>query len=295
MTRRRWIELLGVMPAYGFGQPRSQFKFSICNETFQSPHFEDQCRMARQIGYEGIEIMPGTLSEDPASIPSARRAEVRRILDDHGLAFVGLHNLLTVPKGLQATTSDAALRQRTWDFVRKLIDLCADIGPNTILVFGSGKQREAPPGVAIPDALARFRDGLASVAPHAHERQVTILIEPLAPYLCNLVNRLEECVRLVHEIDSPAVRTMFDVHNTAGENLSGPKLISRYLPLIRHVHLNEMDGRRPGTGAYNFGALFHALRSGGYAGWCSLEVFNFEPSGETVARESLTYLRSCIS
>jgi sugar phosphate isomerase/epimerase len=269
-------------------------KFSVCNETFQTARLEDQCRMAREIGYRGLEIMPGTLSDDPVSIPSARRAELRRIVSDHGLEFVGLHNLLSVPAGLHATASDPTLRTRAWDFVRSLADLCADLGPNGILVFGSAKQRAAPEGVPMADAIARFRDGLASVAPHARDLHVTILIEPLAPNLCNLVNRLEEAVSLVRAIDSSAVRTMFDVHNTAAETLSGPELIDQYFPIIRHVHLNEMDGRQPGTGSYNFSTLFRALESRHYQGWCSLEVFDFRPTGEAVAAEAFSFLTSLL-
>lgn len=250
--------------------------------------------MAREIGYSGIEIMPGTLAENPATIPTSistgRRAELRRIISDHGLAFVGLHNLLTVPAGFEATANNPAVRQRTWDFVRSLCDLCADLGPNGILVFGSGKQRQSPAGVSAAEAMARFRDGLAKVAPHARERAVTILIEPLAPHLCNLVNRLEEAAAMVREIDSPAVQTMFDVHNTAAETLPPQGLIDRYHPIIRHVHLNEMDGRRPGTGSYDFAALFKALEHHRYQGWCSLEVFDFRPTGEAVAREAFSFL-----
>jgi sugar phosphate isomerase/epimerase len=249
--------------------------------------------MARQIGYRGIEIMPGTLSEDPPAIPAERRAELRRIIADHDLTFVGLHNLLTVPQGLHATASDPAIRQRTWDFVRSLADLCADLrsdGASGILVFGSGKQRAAPAGVSQKDALARFRDGLAAVAPHARARAVTILIEPLAPHLCNLVNRLDQAAALVREIDNPAVETMFDVHNTAAETLSAAQLINQYISIVRHVHLNEMDGRRPGAGSYDFASLFHALEAHRYAGWCSLEVFDFKPSGETVAAEAFSFL-----
>jgi D-psicose/D-tagatose/L-ribulose 3-epimerase len=294
VTRRKLLELLAAVPACAAGDGSRKFRFSVCNETFQVPRFEDQCRMAHDIGYQGIEIMPGTLSENPASISPARCAELRRIISDHGLAYVGLHNLLTVPAGLQTAAPDAAVRRRTWDFVRRLIDLGAGLGPNTILVFGSGKQRRAPPGVPVSVAVTRFREGLASVAGHAQERAVTILVEPLAPHLCNIVNRLEEAAALVREIDSPAVQTMFDVHNTAAETLPAPELIRRYLPIIRHIHLNEMDGRRPGTGPYDFRALFQALRAVHYAGWCSLEVFQFKPSGEIVAREALSFLRSCL-
>lgn len=288
MTRRRLLLLFSAVSASATS--RNPFKFSVCNETFQGARFEDQCRMARRIGYSGIEIMPGSLSEDPPALPPGRRAELRRVMSGHGLQFVGLHNLLSIPSGFHATSNNPAVRQRAWDFVRRLVDLCADLGPNGILVFGSGKQRQAPPGVPKAEALARFEDGLASVAPHALEHGVTILIEPLAPRLCNLVNRLEEAAALIGEIGSPAVRTMFDVHNTEGEALAAPALIDKYMPLIRHVHLNEMDGRRPGLGSYDFKTLLQALQRHRYRGWLSLEVFDFRPTGEVVAAEALNFL-----
>jgi sugar phosphate isomerase/epimerase len=52
-----------------------------------------------------------------------------------------------------------------------------------------------------------------------------------------------------------------------------------------------MDGRHPGTGKYDFALALKALRDAGYAGWISLEVFNFQPSGLTIARESMAHLR----
>ena len=85
MTRRRLLQLFAALSASASADSRSAFRFSICNETFQGARFEDQCRMARQIGYRGIEIMPGTLSEDPPAIPAERRAELRRIIADHDL------------------------------------------------------------------------------------------------------------------------------------------------------------------------------------------------------------------
>ena len=59
---------------------------------------------------------------------------------------------------------------------------------------------------------------------------------------------------------------------------------------IRHVHLNEMDGRRPGAGNFPFPVVLRALNELQYAGWLSVEVFDFKPDGETVARESFEYL-----
>ena len=69
-------------------------------------------------------------------------------------------------------------------------------------------------------------------------------------------------------------------------------LIREYLPCIRHVHLNEMDGRRPGAGNYpvRLAARGRCERLR-YNGWLSVEVFDFKPDGETVARLAGEYLK----
>ena len=84
---------------------------------------------------------------------------------------------------------------------------------------------------------------------------------------------------------------MFDTHNAVNESEPHDTLIRKYARYLRHVHVNEMDGRHPGTGSYDFGLVLRALREIGYGGWVSLEVFQFKPSGEQVARESAALLR----
>ena len=69
-------------------------------------------------------------------------------------------------------------------------------------------------------------------------------------------------------------------------------LVDRHFDLIRHVHVNELDGRHCGTGGYDFKPLFQVLRRRGYAGWISLEAFDFTPGAERLANESLRHLES---
>jgi D-psicose/D-tagatose/L-ribulose 3-epimerase len=105
-----------------------------------------------------------------------------------------------------------------------------------------------------------------------------------------VVNTIEEALRTTggHQ----RVQTMLDTHNTAGETLPVADLIRRHRASIRHVHLNEMDGRYPGSGNYDFAAVLRTLREIQYPGWLSVEVFDFLPDGETVAAKAKTHLES---
>src|SRR6185503_4570495 len=158
---------------------------------------EDTCRSLKQAGYDGIEIAPFTLAEDPADITEAQRREYREVIRSEGLQFVGLHWLMVSPKGLHVTTPDAGLRARSWEHIRQLIDLCADLGPNGVMVFGSPKQRGTTGGLTPAEASRKYLEGLAGVAPHAAARGVTILVEALPADQCDVIQSLAEAAAVV--------------------------------------------------------------------------------------------------
>ncbi len=270
------------------------FRHALCNEIYKDWDFREACKSIRSAGYTGIEIAHFTLADEPQSIGTLARREYRQIMQDEDLTFVGLHWLMVAPKGLHVTTPDAALREKSWDHIRHLIDLCADLGSNGVLVFGSPVQRSSTGGSTRQEATARFIDGLASVAPQAEFRGVTILPEALPPSQSDVLQSLDEAASIVRQIDSPAIRTMFDSHNAVDETEPHATLIDRHFELIRHVHVNETDGGHCGTGDYDFRPIFETLARKDYKGWVSLEAFKFEPGAERIARESIQHLQNII-
>jgi sugar phosphate isomerase/epimerase len=267
-------------------------RYSMCNEAFENWPFAAVCKAIRRAGYTGIEIAPYTLNEDPARIAAAERRACRGIMESEGLSFVGLHWLMASPKGLHVTGPDKGLRERSWTHVRNLIDLCADLGPHGVLVFGSPAARATTGGLTREEATRNFVEGLAAVAPYAAERGATILLEALPADQCDVVQTLGEAAAIVRQIGSPGLGAMFDVHNAIDETEPHAALVERYFDLIRHVHVNEMDGRYCGAGDYDFRPLLEVLHRRAYAGWISLEVFDFSPGPERIAVESLRHLQS---
>jgi D-psicose/D-tagatose/L-ribulose 3-epimerase len=273
------------------------FRFAMCNEAFEKRPFAESCRVLRAAGYTGIELAPFTLGDDPLALRAGQRRELRDIMAGEGLEFVGLHWLLVVPFPIHVTTPDLALRERSWQYVRGLIDLCADLAPDSdssnrgIMVFGSPKQRSSTGGISSAEATRNYVSGLAGIAPHAEDRDVTILVEALPHSQSDVIHTLAEAVAVVREIDSPAVATMFDSHNAEDETEPHDQLIERYFDLIRHVHVNEMDGGHPGTGTYDFASIFAVLEKLAYRGWVSVEAFDFAAGAEAIARESLEHMK----
>jgi len=271
------------------------FRHAMCNEAFEGRAFTATCQAIRRAGYGGIEIAPFTLAGRPADIAAPARREYRDTILSEGLVFAGLHWLMVSPKGLHVTAPDAELRARSWRHILDLIDLCADLGPNGVMVFGSPKQRSTTGGITRQEATRHFVDGLAGAAPHACARGVTVLVEALPAAQADVVLTLEEAAGIVREIGNPAIQTMFDVHNAIDETLPHAELVDRYFDCIRHVHVNELDGRHCGAGDYDYKPVLEVLRRRSYSGWISLEAFDFSPGADRLAAESLRHLESEIA
>ncbi|MEX2260932.1 MAG: sugar phosphate isomerase/epimerase family protein [Bryobacteraceae bacterium] len=291
MKRREFIgatlaSQLSSLPAAVRG-----FRWAVCSETFPGKPFAEICDLTRRTNYTGLEIDPSNLSDDPAALSAPQRAVFKKTMRERGVEYVGLHAFLKAPKGLHLTTPDAGVRRRSWDYFDRLIDLAADLGDRPVMVLGSSKQRQAIEGATPTEAVERLTGGLARLAPHAERTGVTILMEPLAPHLCNLVNSMDEAAAIVNKIGSRAVQSMFDTHNTPAETLPLPEVIRKHFSRIRHVHLNELNGKYPGSGTFAFSPVLKALRDLNYRGWLSVEVFDFQPDGETVARNAASHLQ----
>jgi D-psicose/D-tagatose/L-ribulose 3-epimerase len=278
------------------GQSASfRFKHAMCNEAFEKWPFAATCQAIRKAGYTGVELAPFTLADDPVQIPAKQRKEYASIMRSEGLTFAGLHWLLLAPKGLHVTTPDKALRKRSWQHVKGLIDLCADLGPDGVMVFGSPQQRSTTGGLSREEAVKNFVDGLAGIAPHGVERGVKVLIESFSSLPNDVSRTLDEAVAMVRQIGSPAIQIMFDTANAAKEVEPHAVLVDRYFDLIRHVHVHGTESRRPGAAPYDHVPVLRVLKRRGYSGWLSLEVFDFSPGPEKIARESLRLLEAEIA
>ena len=111
-------------------------RIALCNEVIVPMPFPKQCEYAAKLGYDGLEIAPYTLAEDPSHMSPALVAASRRAAEDAGIAVTGLHWLLVKPAGLSISTKDDAVRKKTLDLMFALVDLCAALG-GRYLVHGS--------------------------------------------------------------------------------------------------------------------------------------------------------------
>ncbi|MGR3343014.1 MAG: sugar phosphate isomerase/epimerase family protein [Paracoccaceae bacterium] len=270
-------------------------RLALCNEVIRDMDFAAQCAFAAAVGYDGLEIAPFTLGDDPHLLSAERRVEIRRVLADAGLDCSSLHWLLVTPKGLSITDADNAVRAQTIDVMRRLIGLAADFGAD-VLVHGSPHQRRLVPGDEA-DSRSRARDCFAAIAQDAEDAGVIYCIEPLADRETDYLNSIKEAAQVVKDIASPALRTMIDCSATSlMDDTPLAEVIERWLPtgLIAHVQVNDAKQRGPGEGDVRFAPVIAALKRADYAGWIAVEPFVYEPDGPACAARAAGYLHGLL-
>ena len=163
------------------------------------------------------------------------------------------------------------------------------------MLFRSPKQRSSTGGLSAAEATCNFAAGIAELAPKAASLGVTLCIEPLSRAQTDVLLSLAEAVSIVLRIQNPAARTMYDSHNAVDETEPHEKLVDRHFSWLSHVHVNEMDGSHPRPGGHDFKPVLQVLKDRRYAGWVSMEVFDFSPGADRIVAEAGDYLRAEIS
>jgi hydroxypyruvate isomerase len=155
-----------------------------------------------------------------------------------------------------------------------------DLGCPTLFVT-SGNERAGSTRQEQHDAIVA---GLRAVAPSAEGAGVTIVLEPLNILVdhagCFLASS-DEGAAIVQEMDSPAIRLLFDIYHQQVTEGNVSARLEAYRDLIGHIHIAGVPGRHePGSGELHYPFLMAQLRAWPYTKYVGLE---YKPVGSSRA------------
>ena len=273
-------------------------KYALCNELFGRTDLETAAYISKKAGYDGIEFAPYTVfgSFSPADVQTGI-AKIKKVLADNDLAFVGFHWLLADNRGpgagarpMSLVSPDTAQRNAALNRLKLLLSAAGELGGG-VLILGSSKQRSSSPGQSAAEATAMLCDSFSSLGDHAVKCGSTLLIEALDHNHCNVINTLEQVKELVDAVSSPGIASMFDFHNCGDEKESWDALIHKYSGIIKHIHINELDGGPPGSGTSDYLPAFRAIKETAFKNWISMEIFSTPADASAAITDAMTFMK----
>jgi sugar phosphate isomerase/epimerase len=158
---------------------------------------------------------------------------------------------------------------RVSEYVETALQRCAKIGAKTIVV-GSGAARLRPDDFPEDRADAQLADFFNLAAGVAQLHGLTIAIEHLNRSETNTLNKIEQCFGLARRLNRPNLGLIVDLWHVECEDESFGSLVGLG-EYVRHVHVADTGRKAPGTGDFDIGGFFDALKEAGYDGRISIE------------------------
>lgn len=245
--------------------------------SFAEPSLEKCFQLAKDAGYEGVEV---ALDETGEVSLSSAKEDIRKVKECAEKAGVELYS---VASGLywryNYTSADPAVREKAKAITRKQLEVASWLGCDTILVVPGAVDVSFEPESEIVEydvAYERALCALKELAPYAEELKVSIGVENVWNQF--LLSPLE-MTKFIDEVGSPYVGSYFDVGNVLyiGHPEHWVKILGSK---IKKVHLKDYKKAAGGlhgfvdllSGDVDYPAVMEAFAKIGYDGWVTAEM-----------------------
>ncbi len=268
-------------------------RFGYGTNGFANHRLVDALTVLADLGYQGVALTLDHAHLDPYDEGIGRQVnEISGHLARLGLGVVvetGARYLLD-PRRKHSPTLLDDTRERRVDFLRRAVDIGADLGAEAVSFWAGITPSTLDPAVA----WRRLVEGCADVMAHADSRGVPLGFEPEPGMLVETIAQWE---RLHADLGRPArFGLTLDIgHCRCLEPASVPDCVRRAGPHLVNVQIDDMrrgvhEHLEFGQGEIDFPPVLGALDEVGYRGLVAVELPRHSHDAPGVATRSLAFL-----
>lgn len=256
--------------------------------SFPQGSVKDSLTLAKDAGFEGVELAIGGEGELTLTTSESDIKKVKDIADDLGMSLYSLSCGLCWDYRL--SDDDPMMRQKAKDMIKKQLETAKILGADTILVVPGVVNAE----FAMPEKKVRYDvcydralEGINELKGYAEELKVNIALE-------NVWNKFllspMEMRDFIDKVDSEYVGSYFDVGNTlyCGYPEDWVRILGKR---IKKVHFKDYRVQAGGlhgfvdllAGDVDYPEVMKAFNEIGYNDWVSAEMIpNYKHHTEAI-------------
>ena len=193
-------------------------------------------------------------------------------------------------EGYSLYSTEADRREKAVARIRSHIDFASRLGAMVIIGGIRGKTEETGDNQKRPRLEDDGRSAICRCVRHAEGKKVTLLLEPINRYETNVINTLEEGMRLIDEIGSENLKLLPDTFHMNIEEKSIEESILQYKSYIGYVHFADSNRQAPGFGHLDFKKILSTLVEINYRNAIGIEILP-KPDDFSAAEQAISYLK----
>lgn len=240
---------------------------------------------ARQ-GFQGIELVEGwPMGDYPAGDQSQRIAALKRMYEGFGL------QVFSIQLGVAEAFDPSADVRKAWVAgFRDRVRFARQVGCDCIGLWPGGPLRDQ----TIDQAIERLGESFQEAAKIAGDAGLLASFEIEPPFVFNTE---EHILRILDQVNSPHLKTMFDPSHfdlMSGSQGKPHEMLQRIgVQNIGYVHLTDSDGTQLGgtsrhlpcgEGHIDIPAALATLKEGGFQGWIMIDAWKIPDAYDACAK-----------
>lgn len=277
-------------------------KFGVSTWLWTSPFSTETINLfpkIKEMGYDMVEIPV----EDPGIIDTNK---VKKALAELDLECTVCG---AFGPGRDLTNDDPTIRKQGIEYIESCMEIATELGAS----FFAGPMYSAVGKARLVSAEQkktewdRAVENLRKVCESAQSKGLDLGIEPLNRFETDLINRAEDVMSLIYDINHPAAKVLLDGFHMNIEEPNIDAAIRTAGDKLIHVQVSENYRGTPGTGQTRWEDYMSGLKAINYQGAITIESFTPEvqelagavciwkplvPSQDGFASEGIQFLKN---
>lgn len=232
------------------------WKYGLTIWTFGEKTFEEKCKIAQEIGVDGVEIQ-GDLSYDPKFI--------KETLEKYHLEAYSV-----TPENLNIYSDDASVREEAVDYFLALAKWTKEVGSPRFCLHGKVGE------IVGSGNVERDRNYLIQstnqICEAAEELGLEVVFEILNRYESNMINTIDDALKLIKLVKRPNLKALLDSYHMNIEESDPSQSILNGADDLGIYHIADSNREAVGNGHIPLKQQLISLKEIGYANPIIMEM-----------------------
>lgn len=251
------------------------YKYSVTQWVYGNEPLVTSLDRLQKYGYDGVELAG---EPDKIDIKSTKK-----VLNDYDMVCSSICGIYSENRNLSSDSK--VTRQKAIDYVKKNIDISAELNSKVLIVVPSSVGKTEPDS-SYENAWNFALESFNIVADYASKSNIHIAVEALNRYETFLINNLTLAKKFVELINQPSVGIMADLFHMNIEERNIVESLFMIKDHLNHVHFADNTREGVGVGSTNFKPVLETLTEIEYKDFIAMEF---------LPRVSNPYLQSSVT